>query len=208
MFNIKNLIGQAFLALTLACASSAALAGPAYLVTLHTQAYSGESGLLDFGFLGDAAATAEMVALSNFSGDIGAEFDRHGGVVGDLATGVTFANSGSANYLTQVLSLGGDFSFELRFSDDYAMPADPADAMGLTFVVSLFDSLMTEQLAQFVQFDLMPFSAGEPANIMLTINADLASVTPLVADVPEPAALLLMLSALALAGAAMRRRRV
>ena len=206
MFTFTNFARQAFLALALVFAASAASAGPTYLVTLHTQAYSGESGLLDFGFLGDAAATAQLVTLTSFSGDVGAEYDRRGGVAGDLTGTLGFSNASSANYLTQAVNLGGDFTFKLFFSDDYAMPADPMDAQGLTFVVSLFDALMTEQLAQLVQFDLMPFVANEPANITITVNADLASVEPVAADVPEPSQLLLMLSALALAGAALRRR--
>ena len=207
MFNFNNFVRQAYLALALALASGASFAGPSYLVTLHTQAYSGESGLLDFGFLADAAATAQMVTLSNFSGDFGAEYDRAGGIDGDLATMVNFSNTGASNFLTQNVNLGGDFTFKLLFSDDYALPADPNDALGLSFVVALFDDLMSVQLAQFVQFDLMPFSAGNPANIAITVKDDLATVTELVAsDVPEPSQLLLMLSALALAGMAMRRR--
>ena len=207
MFNFKNLARHATLALILAFAGGAAVAGPTYLVTVHTQAYSGESALLDFGFLGDAAASAEMVTLSNFSGMFGLEYDRAGGISGDLASTVTFSNTGAANYLTQEVNLGGDFTFKLHFSDDYAMPADPLAAQGLSFVVALFDSMLTEQLAQLVQFDLMPFVANAPANISITVNDKLATVTELVAaDVPEPSQLLLMLSALALAGVALRRR--
>jgi hypothetical protein len=206
MFNVKNFARQACLALALAIASGASFAGPTYLVTLHTQAYSGESGLLDFGFLADAAAAADTVELSNFSGNFGALHDQGGGVTGDLATGVTFSNTGSANYLTQAIILGGDFTFKLRFSDAYAAPADPANAYGLTFVISLFDDPMSEQLAQLVQFDLMPPSAGDPAYVEIGVNYDLASVDEVAADVPEPSQLLLILSALALAGVALRRR--
>ncbi len=206
MFNFKNFARQAFLALAMVCASGAALAGPTYVVTIHTQAYSGESGLLDFGFLGDTAATTELVTVSNFSGAFGAEYDRNGGVTGDLASSVMFSNTGSANYLTQEVILGGDFSFLLNFSGDYAMPADPNDAAGLVFVVALLNADMSDYLADLVQFDLMPFVAGEPANITITANADLVEVTDAVAEVPEPSQLLLMLSALALAGAALRRR--
>lgn len=206
MFNFKNFARQAFLSLALVCASAAAMAGPTYLVTIDTQAYPGESGLLDFGFLGDANAANELVTVSNFSGAFGAEYDRAGGVVGALGDVVTFSNTGSANFLTQEVILGGGFSFLLNFSGDYAMPANPNDASGLTFVVALFNSDLSDIFAQLVQFDLMPFVAGEPANITITANANLVDVAE-VAQVPEPSQLLLMLSALALAGAALRRRK-
>ena len=162
--------------------------------------------MLDFGFLGDASAANELVTVSNFSGAFGAEFDRAGGVVGTLDDVVTFSNTGSSNFLTQEVILGGDFSFLLNFSGDYAMPANPNDASGLTFVVALFNSEFSDLLAPLVQFDLMPFVAGEPANITITANADLVEVAE-VAEVPEPSQLLLMLSALALAGVAMSRRK-
>ncbi len=208
MFNLKNFAKQAMLALALVLGSGAAFAGPNYLVTIHTQAYSGESGLFDFGFLGDAAATSEFVTLSNFMGDFGGQFDRGGAVVGDVPGTVVFGNSGGSNYLTQEVILGGDFSFNLSFSGSYAWPADPADAAGLTFVIALFDALMTEELARIVQFDLLPFNNGEAPSVTVTPNADFPDLVTVseVAEVPEPSQLLLMLSALALAGVALRRR--
>lgn len=206
MFNFTHIVRQAMLALALAFASAAAAAGPAYLVTIHTSMYSGESGLLDFGFLGDAAATAELVTLSDFSGAFGGEYDRAGGVAGDIPGAVVFSNTGSANFLTQQVVLGGDFTFKISFSGDYAIPADPADAAGLTFVVALFDASLTGLLADLVQFDLLPFNAGEAASVTVTANPDMVEVSGAAAQVPEPSQLLLVLSALALAGAALRRR--
>ncbi|UUZ55513.1 hypothetical protein LP419_07545 [Massilia sp. H-1] len=56
-----------------------------YLVTLHTQAYSGESGLLDFGMGGNADAPSAFATLANFSGAFETEFDRSPSTSGDLA---------------------------------------------------------------------------------------------------------------------------
>jgi hypothetical protein len=204
MFNFITLVRKALIAASLVLFSGAALAGPSYLVTIDTQAYSGESGLLDFSFDSDADAAAAIASLWNLSGNIGDEFDRGGSVSGDLAGGVTFTNAGSSNYLTQSVNLGEIFSFNVSFSGDY----ETVDAVsGTSFAVRIYDALF-EQLDFAVQFQLVPFNNGTPAFVEVDANPDSTVVTELVAvDVPEPAQLLLMLSALALAGAAMRRSR-
>lgn len=204
MFNFITLARKALIAASLVLFSGAALAGPSYLVTIDTQAYSGESGLLDFSFDSDADAAAAIASLWNLSGNVGDEFDRGGSASGDLAGGVTFTNAGSSNYLTHSVNLGEIFSFNVSFSGDY----ETVDAVsGTTFAVRIYDPLF-ELLDFAVQFQLVPFNNGAPAFVEVDANPDSTVVTELVAvDVPEPSQLVLMLSALALAGAAMRRSR-
>ena len=204
MFNFITLARKALLAASLVLFSGAALAGPSYLVTIHTQAYSGESGLLDFSMGSDASAQLAIANLWNFSGNFGDELDRRGSVDGNLADGVTFTNAGATNFLTYNVILGGDFSFNISFSGDYESVEAVA---GSVFDVVLYGIDFSDTLDYAVQFQLIPLNNGAPASVDVLANPDSTEVTELVAvDVPEPSQLLLMLSALALAGAAMRRK--
>ncbi|MES2317549.1 MAG: NF038129 family PEP-CTERM protein [Pseudomonadota bacterium] len=200
MFNFTTLARQALLAVALVVSSGTALAGPHYQVTIHTEGYSGESGLLDFAFESNTDAPGAIATLWNFTGDFGDEYDRSGDVTGDLAGGVTFTTGNLTNYLTHSLILGGDVMFDIIFSGDYEMIDSPT---GSTFFVALYDAGMTEQLGAIVQFDLIPGFDGAAASVLVAANADLADVS----EIPEPSQLLLMLSALALAGFVGRRAR-
>jgi hypothetical protein len=200
MLNFMTLARKALLAAALVLCSGAALAGPNYLVTVHTQGYSGESGLLDFGFESYSDAPGAIAHLWNLSGAFGEEYDRTGSVDGDLASGFTFSNSNLSNYLTYGVILGGDFSFNISFHGDYETMEAPN---GATFIAALYATELSELLGALVQFDLIPAFNGNAAGVLVSANQDLADV----ADIPEPSQLLLMLSALALAGVAHRRAR-
>lgn len=198
MLNFITLARKALLAAALVICSGAALAGPNYLVTVHTQAYSGESGLLDFAFESYSDAPGAIAHLWNVNGAFGEEFDRSGSVDGDLAHGFTFSNSSLSNYLTYGVILGGDFTFNISFHGDYETMESPN---GVSFMAALYDAGFSELLGAVVQFDLVPAFNGDAAGVLVSANQDLATV----ADIPEPSQLLLMLSALALAGVALRR---
>ncbi len=200
MFNFTTLVRKALLATALVICSGAALAGPTYLVTLHTQAYSGESGLLDFGMGSTADAPSVLAQMWNFSGAFSDEFDRSSSVEGDLVNGIFMTNSRASNYLTQAVVLGDDLSFNINFSGDYETMDSPS---GISFAVVLYDAAMSEMWDIAVQFDLVPAFNGDAVGVFVDANANLAEV----AVVPEPSQLLLMLSALALAGLALRRSR-
>jgi hypothetical protein len=195
-----NSLRKALLACAMVLASSAAFAGPTYLVTLHTQAYSGESGLLDFGMGGNADAPSAFAALWNFSGAFESEFDRSPNTTGDLAGGITIASNRASNYLTQAVNLGGDLSFLVRFTGDF--DTVPSDWNNL-FAVVLYDAQLTELWAIAVQFDLLSPYNGAPSAVVVTADDALAEVSA----VPEPSSLLLMLAALALATLAAGRAR-
>ncbi|MES2016639.1 MAG: NF038129 family PEP-CTERM protein [Pseudomonadota bacterium] len=194
-----NSLRHALLACALLLCNAVAFAGPTYLVTLHTQDYAGESGLLDFGMGGTADAPSAFAYLWHFAGAFGEEFDRSASTVGDLAGGVTVASTGASNYLTQAVSLGGDLSFYVNFSGDYQTLASGS---GNLFAVVLYSEALTDMWAIAAEFALQPAFNGAPASVLVDANAELATVT----DVPEPSQLLLMLSALALAGVALRRK--
>lgn len=204
MFKITTLARKALLAAALVFISGAALAFPSYQVTIHTQAYSGESGLLDFGFNGNADAPLGIATLWNISGAFGDEYDRVGGVAGDVVTGLTFTSGAASNFLTQSVILGDDFVFNISFTGPVEFMDSPS---GLMFGVQLYGTDLGEWLDTPAQFDLIPAFNGDPAGLFVTTNPDSATVVELVADVPEPSQLLLMLSALALAGVALRRSR-
>lgn len=203
MFNITTLARKALLAAALVFASGAALAFPSYQVTIHTQAYSGESGLLDFGFGGYDDSPVGIATLWNISGAFGDQYDRSGNIEGDVATGLVFTSGAASTYLTQSVILGGDFVFNMSFTGPVQFMDSPS---GLTFAVQLYGTDLSDWLDMPVQFDLIPAFNGDPASLSVTANPDSATVTELVADVPEPSQLLLMLSALALAGVALRRK--
>lgn len=196
-----NIVRKALLACALVLGSGAAVAGPTYLVTLHTQAYSGESGLLDFGMGGNADAPSAFATLSNFAGAFEYEFDRSPSTVGDMASGITIASSGASNYLTEGVLLGGDLSFMVSFSGDFDVLESAASSL---FAVVLYDAQLTELWAFPVQFDLISAFGGAPSAVLVTVDDSLASVTA----VPEPSSLLLMLAALAAAGFLLRRKQL
>jgi hypothetical protein len=203
MFNFHHIVRKALLAAALAFGSAAALAGPTYLVTIHTQNVDAETGLMDFNFYTTGDAVGGIVSLSNFSGAFGLEVDRAGTATGAIPDAVSFSSGMTSNYLTQSVLFGGDFSFNVTFSGDYE------SVEGLyapTFQVSLYDDFLSIEYGMAVQFDLLPALNADPAGVLVTVpDADLASVAQM-AEVPEPSQLLLMLSALALAGFALRRR--
>ena len=206
MFNFKMFVRQALLAAALAFTGAAALAGPTYLVTINTQDVEAENGLMDFSFYTTADSVGGMVSLSNFSGAFGEEAFRGGTADGAIPGNVTFVNGNTSNYLTQNGTFGGVFSFNVAFSGDYATVAGEN---ATTFTVSLFGPSFSPEFGNAVSFDLIPAFNNDPADVFVTIdNPDLASATELVAaEVPEPSQLLLMLSALALAGVATGRRK-
>lgn len=199
MFNFKQLAQQALLAVAMMVGSGAAVAGPTYYVTVDTGSFAGQTGLLDFsfsnGFIGTVGATA---TLSGFSGSFGSESDRFGSVSGAIPGVVRIANDELISYLTQNVDLGGVFGFLVNFSGDFETIDDVNESL---LRVALYNGDLSEMLAQLVDFTIVPGSAAVPASVVVD-----AGVLAAVSEVPEPSELLLVLTALAFAAAASRRR--
>lgn len=193
MFNFKTLL----VSLALLCASATASAGPTYRVTLDTSGYSGVSGLLDFTFLAaNPASPVTGATLSNFSGAFGLEAGRTGAVSGALPGQVTLYDAAGDNWLTQAVSLGASFGFDISFDDGYLANGG---LDGSTFAVSLYNGDFSQYLGidgPLLQFDVLP------GFILVSDNNDIAQI----AVVPEPSELLLALTGLAMMGLIARRR--
>lgn len=199
MFNFKQFAQQALLAVAMIFGSGAAVAGPTYQVTVDTASFAGQTGLLDFSFSNGFAGTVSATAtLSGFAGSFGSEYERFGSVTGAIPGVVTLVNDDLISYLTQNVNLGGVFRFVVNFSGDYETIDDVNESL---LRVALYNDDLTEMLAQLVDFTIVPGAAGVPASVVVDAGA-LVSVS----EVPEPSELLLVLTALAFAGAASRRR--
>lgn len=199
MFNFKQLAQQALLTVAMLFGSAAAVAGPTYYVTVDTGSFAGQTGLLDFsfsnGFIGTVGATA---TLSGFNGSFGSEYERFGSVSGAIPGAVTLVNDGLISYLTQHVDLGGVFSFMVNFSGDFESIDDVNESL---LSIALYNDSLSSMLARLVDFTIVPGSQGVAASIVVDAGA-LARVS----EVPEPSGLLLVLTALAFAAAASRRR--
>lgn len=196
MTSLFSTFRRLLFALTL-LASGSACAGPAYHVTVDTAGLSG-SGFLDFAVIGAPGAPGAIASVSGLTGDFGPELERVGQVAGGIPAGFTLANGVGDNYLTQAVTFGGLFAFDIRFAGDYET-VNGID--GATFAIGWFD-------AAFSQYTLAATFAAQPGNAL-----EAASLTPTVLDaavtvseVPEPSQLVLVWTAIA-AALALRARR-
>lgn len=190
MFTMKNLFLRALLALSIAIGAPAALAGPIYRVSLDTSSLSG-TGFLDLGFNSLEDAGPARATVTNFSGD----FLAHSAVLGDaggsIADGVWLGNGEGANFFDQAVVFGGLFSFDVSFD---LLPTQA----GVTFAVALMNDALDAYLGadfNLVTIDLTP---GLPVDLQV-FAPGLADASAL-AEVPEPAAWMLLAAGLFLIG--------
>jgi len=196
MLNFKHLLTRTLLAFALATGVGAALAGPTYHVDVDTTTLAGSTGYLDFLMTDQGDAAFTTATLSHFSGDFGADTIYSGVAGGSAATGGTVSTGGGWNELGLWANFGGRFSFDVTFEQ-------ATDSM----IGSLFQvALLAENLGylaptsgSIAEFALQPGQA-----IGLTPSA--YATISLVAEVPEPADWMMMLTGLALLGFTLRRR--
>jgi hypothetical protein len=199
MFNTKKLLGQCLLAVALAGSALAAMATPtSYHVAINTSGLSG-AGSLDMYLASASAGALPLTAtLSNFSTDFGAVDATFSGDY-TVGAGDSFllVNGAGYNDLTRFLSLGGTVGFDVSFSGAFLDSAGPEGAL---FSVGLWDA-DGNVVGDPFGIASITLVATNPVTITTSYDQRLAAVTA----VPEPSALLLMLTAVSLAGFTFRR---
>jgi hypothetical protein len=204
MLNPKTLFAQCICGLAL-LAHGAANAVPTYHVSIDTGGFTGQ-GLMDFTFLANAGATPVNAVLNNFSGAYGATFERSPDAMGGIPGGIVLGNQSGGNYLTQFVALGGLFSFDIRFDGDFAV-TENIDAS--QFDATLYNDDFTAYIGgtgSFAEFTLVPQVSGTPGTVLASSPNGMASVEA-AAELPEPSAPLLALTALAMLGFVRGKRR-
>lgn len=191
MTMFKHLLSRAALAAALLAGSCAAWAVPTYHVSIDTAASSGD-GYLQMDFLGFGNPEPLTATLTNLEG----AFTGMPGL-DNVALGadgaLTFNNSAFSEFF-QSIALGGLFSFDLSFG------GTPAGAGSTGFTVHLLDGMGDYLSFQAVQIAL------EADATTVSVDSDIASVTPAVGEVPEPADWAMLVTGLGLMGFALRRR--
>jgi hypothetical protein len=185
-------------------AHDAAHAAPTYHVSVDTAGLTGQ-GLMDFTFLANAGATPATAVLNNFSGAFGTTFDRSAGAAGGVPGEIVLGNRNGGDYLTQFVSLGGLFSFDIRFDGDFATTENIDESQ---FDATLYNDDFTAYLGgdgSFARFVLVPELNGNPGTVLASSPTGLARVTRF-AEVPEPSSPLLALTALGMLGFVRSRR--
>lgn len=193
MSNLVSLLFRVLLALSIAAGAPAALAGPLYRVSLDTSALAGTVGYLDLGLNGPLDAAPTVARLGNFSGAFLEGGMTSGDVSGDVVNGVVLRNGPEWNFFDQLVTFGGLFSFDVEF--DLGEGAN-----GSLFSVAFVDDALNYLGAAGNVLE-MNLVAGQSVELQL-VDAAFASV----AEVPEPAAWLLVASGLLLLAATGRLR--
>jgi len=183
--HFASLLFRALLALTIAIGAPAALAGPMYRVSLDTSALAGTVGYLDFGLNGPLDAAPTVARLGNFSGAFldGGILAPSGDASGDVVHGVVLRNGPEFNFFDQLVTFGGLFSFDVSFE---LGGGDNGALFSVAFVDEALNYLGA--VGNVIELNLV---AGQPGELQL-VDGDFASV----AQVPEPAAWLLLASGL------------
>jgi hypothetical protein len=205
MINTKKLLGQCLLAAALAGSALAAMAAPgSYHVAVNTAGLTGTGSLDMYLASANAGALPLTATLSNFSADFGAVDPTFSG---DYSVGpggsFSLVNGAGYNDLTRFLNLGGTVGFDVAFSGAFI---DSVGTEGGLFTVGLYDAngVVVGDPLGIVSITL---DATSPTTFTPGWDQGLANVTPITASaVPEPSALLMMITGLGLAGFVARRR--
>lgn len=177
MHLFRHLLLRAALAVTLLCGGAPAFATPTYFVTIDTAALAGQTGYLDFLFLGLDGAAAAEARVAQLSGDFtGADFFV-GAATGTPASNLVLNNGGGWNEAGLGVRFGGLLRFALAF--DFANRPDT----GTTLSIALLDPQLYNLggAGDIASFALQP---GQAVDVWL----DPAFATLAAQAVPEPSA--------------------
>lgn len=203
MTNFTSLLRQGLLAITLAGTALGAMANPTtYHVDFSTAGIAGGT-LLEFSFSSsDPAVAPSSATLSNLGGAI-TGFDSVAGA-NDNGNGsyTLFNNDPAGSFADFNAVFGGPFSFNVTFSDGFL--SGPA-GLGSLFAVSVVNGNYIPVAGGLVEFSLFPESGITPAFTAGT-NGSANVMAP--NAVPEPSAVLLMMTGLGLVGFTARRRKL
>lgn len=152
MSALRTLLLRAALGLLLACGGGAAQAGPTYYVSVDTHVLSGQSGYLDFLFLGLHNAAPAQATITQLAGDFSGDSFTLGDASGDAASGFILNNGGSWSEAGLWTGFGGILRFAVKFE-----AADGAGA-GTTLAVALLDAGLNymEGTGDIARFELQP----------------------------------------------------
>lgn len=199
MFNAKQFLQRAFIALSLTGAMALAQAEPmSYHVVVNTTGLSG-SGYFDAD-LGDSTGASQGLSatFSNFMGAFNGVDNSVSYNYSTTAGGFALSNA-APNYLSQQVSFGGMLSFDVLFSGPFFTGANTENS-ALSF--GLYD--IAADMISAGGFNLAGSGATRitalPNNSFIVISPNAANA------VPEPTQLVLMLTALAMMGVMVKRR--
>lgn len=199
MFNFKTVLRHAIAAVALASTALAAHAGPSYHVTVDATAFAaGDAGYLDMTIGGLAGSAEALATVSNLHGNV-VGVDPFSSGYTEPSAGVFVLSNLLGTYLSHDVLLGGVFSFDVSFSGDFLTTYDAIRFVN-QFNVTLYDAALAP-LAM-LTLEATQLSDFGPAAVALVPGSTGADA----AQVPEPSALLLMMTGLGLVGFMVRRR--
>lgn len=196
MHHYKNLVTRLALALALCLSAggAGAAAVPYFHVDIDTASLGGGPAYLGLSFLGLDSAEGSSAILTGLTGALVGAETSSGSVSGTLPGPVVFSSTGWGGDLTQAITLGGHFSFDVSFL--------VGSGDGSTFSWALFND--TQYLG----------ANGDLGSIFVQPGAAQAQQLSFVTNaltqvnmVPEPSSVWLLLLAGCVMFASLRRKR-
>jgi len=210
-------ISVALVLLLLTFGPGPARAGPVtYQVSVNTAALSGQSGNLDFQFNpGSSSAESATATVTNFQtigGVLSQPATLTGDATGSLPSTLTLVNGTAFNDVFQGFTYGNSLGFLLTLSGQAI--DSPGGTFGSSFALSLYDAA-----------GITPLLTTDPFGSVLTVNLNANGITstetfpqspmdntPVAAAspanaVPEPATIVMLISAVPVVLFAWRRSR-
>lgn len=206
MFNFKKLLQQCAASLVLASAAAGAFAGPtSFHVTVDTSTLTG-FGLLSLSFAQSGGASPVLATISNLTGNTGsvAFAGDASGSPGAFTIGNAYDLNG--NFADTEATFGGKFDFDISFVGDFlAKTGNEVSSLYVLLLDTDYSARAGDAVTGVGGFNLVQ---GSDIAILQGLRAFIDIQPNPAAAVPEPSQLLLMLAALAIMGAMVKRRQL